>query len=205
MIHVDISKILTSRRFQQRLRVAAAQLRSKIDLILAPNHFAARELAEQVRKALGITGERLLLADDTALQYLGTQAKQAIKKSKGLLIVDDVVITGDRFWSYRNALERAGLTAPQRPVHFLVGLERTPTKETLQGVCDAAHSVEHFHPIESLTLPNWGDDECPWCWEFAQLKKQGEGRGFLLVAASPLTRSSYHAGEDFERLRAANP
>jgi lipoic acid synthetase len=28
-------------------------------------------------------------------------------------------------------------------------------------------------------------------------------KGFLLVAASPLTRSSYHAGEDFTRLRAA--
>ena len=28
-------------------------------------------------------------------------------------------------------------------------------------------------------------------------------KGFLLVAASPLTRSSYHAGEDFARLRAA--
>ncbi|MGF1454980.1 MAG: lipoyl synthase [Alphaproteobacteria bacterium] len=28
-------------------------------------------------------------------------------------------------------------------------------------------------------------------------------KGFLLVSASPLTRSSYHAGEDFERLRAA--
>jgi lipoic acid synthetase len=29
------------------------------------------------------------------------------------------------------------------------------------------------------------------------------GKGFLLVAASPLTRSSHHAGDDFERLRAA--
>jgi len=28
-------------------------------------------------------------------------------------------------------------------------------------------------------------------------------KGFLLVASSPLTRSSYHAGEDFEKLRAA--
>jgi lipoic acid synthetase len=28
-------------------------------------------------------------------------------------------------------------------------------------------------------------------------------KGFLLVAATPLTRSSYHAGDDFERLRAA--
>src|SRR3546814_9918658 len=28
-------------------------------------------------------------------------------------------------------------------------------------------------------------------------------KGFLQVASSPLTRSSYHAGEDFEQMRAA--
>ena len=39
--------------------------------------------------------------------------------------------------------------------------------------------------------------------EFDQLKRQGLGKGFLLVAASPLTRSSHHAGEDFQRLRTA--
>ena len=31
----------------------------------------------------------------------------------------------------------------------------------------------------------------------------GRAKGFLLVASSPLTRSSYHAGDDFERLRSA--
>lgn len=31
----------------------------------------------------------------------------------------------------------------------------------------------------------------------------GRAKGFLLVAASPLTRSSYHAGADFARLKAA--
>jgi len=39
--------------------------------------------------------------------------------------------------------------------------------------------------------------------EFAGYKSHALGKGFLLVAASPLTRSSYHAGEDFARLRAA--
>jgi lipoyl synthase len=29
------------------------------------------------------------------------------------------------------------------------------------------------------------------------------GKGFLMVSASPLTRSSYFAGEDFAALRAA--
>jgi lipoic acid synthetase len=39
--------------------------------------------------------------------------------------------------------------------------------------------------------------------EFDQMKQQGQGKGFLLVAATPLTRSSHHAGDDFKRLRAA--
>ncbi len=39
--------------------------------------------------------------------------------------------------------------------------------------------------------------------EFEAYQRIALARGFLLVSASPLTRSSYHAGEDFERLRAA--
>ena len=39
--------------------------------------------------------------------------------------------------------------------------------------------------------------------EFDALRRIGVAKGFLLVAASPLTRSSYHAAEDFERLTAA--
>jgi lipoyl synthase len=39
--------------------------------------------------------------------------------------------------------------------------------------------------------------------EFAALATIAYAKGFLMVSASPLTRSSHHAGEDFERLRAA--
>jgi lipoic acid synthetase len=39
--------------------------------------------------------------------------------------------------------------------------------------------------------------------EFDAYRRLALGKGFLLVAASPLTRSSYHAGEDFARLKAA--
>ncbi|TCO69827.1 lipoyl synthase [Rhodovulum euryhalinum] len=39
--------------------------------------------------------------------------------------------------------------------------------------------------------------------EFAAYEKAAYGKGFLMVSATPLTRSSYHAGEDFVRLRAA--
>ena len=39
--------------------------------------------------------------------------------------------------------------------------------------------------------------------EFEGYANMARGKGFLLVASTPLTRSSYHAGEDFARLRAA--
>jgi lipoic acid synthetase len=39
--------------------------------------------------------------------------------------------------------------------------------------------------------------------EFEALKTIAYAKGFLMVAASPLTRSSHHAGEDFARLKAA--
>ena len=38
--------------------------------------------------------------------------------------------------------------------------------------------------------------------EFVELSRVAEEKGFLLVSASPMTRSSYHADEDFQRLRA---
>lgn len=39
--------------------------------------------------------------------------------------------------------------------------------------------------------------------EFKSYERMGRGKGFLLISSSPLTRSSYHAGDDFARLRAA--
>jgi lipoic acid synthetase len=49
------------------------------------------------------------------------------------------------------------------------------------------------HPVARFVTPE----------EFDGYRRQASGRGFLMVSASPLTRSSYHAGDDFARLRAA--
>ncbi len=39
--------------------------------------------------------------------------------------------------------------------------------------------------------------------EFKAYERMAKGKGFLLVSATPLTRSSYHAGDDFQKLQAA--
>ena len=39
--------------------------------------------------------------------------------------------------------------------------------------------------------------------EFSAYERAAYGKGFLMVSATPLTRSSYHAGEDFAQLKSA--
>ena len=39
--------------------------------------------------------------------------------------------------------------------------------------------------------------------EFKSYESLARGKGFLMVSATPLTRSSYHAGDDFKKLRQA--
>lgn len=39
--------------------------------------------------------------------------------------------------------------------------------------------------------------------EFKSYERMARGKGFLLASCTPLTRSSYHAGDDFAKLRAA--
>ncbi len=39
--------------------------------------------------------------------------------------------------------------------------------------------------------------------EFEQLTRMAKNKGFLMVSATPLTRSSHHAGDDFAKLKAA--
>ena len=48
-------------------------------------------------------------------------------------------------------------------------------------------------PVKSYVTPE----------EFELYARMARAKGFLMVAATPLTRSSYHAGDDFEKMRAA--
>jgi len=51
-------------------------------------------------------------------------------------------------------------------------------------------SVKHY-PLDRYYTPE----------EFEELENIAKSKGFLLVSSSPLTRSSYHADEDFAKLQ----
>ena len=88
---------------------------------------------------------------------------------------------------------------------IMVGLGET--KEEVMQVMDDLRSAEvdfitigqylqpsaKHHPLDRYYHPN----------EFKDFENIAKTKGFLLVSSSPLTRSSYHADEDFRRLQDA--
>ncbi len=88
---------------------------------------------------------------------------------------------------------------------IMVGLGESK-EEVLQVMDDLRAAEVDFLTIGQYLQPtpkHHGIDRFVTPEEFKQYEAQALGKGFLLVSASPLTRSSYHAGEDFQRLRAA--
>ena len=86
---------------------------------------------------------------------------------------------------------------------LMVGLGET--KESISQVMDDMRSADidfitigqylqptpkHF-PVKKFVTPE----------EFAIYERLAKGKGFLMISSSPLTRSSYHAGDDFIKLK----
>ena len=75
--------------------------------------------------------------------------------------------------------------------------------EVLQVMDDLRSANVDFLTIGQYLAPTRRHAPIDRFWtpdEFDDLKRIGEKKGFLLVASSPLTRSSYHADKDFKAL-----
>jgi lipoic acid synthetase len=88
---------------------------------------------------------------------------------------------------------------------MMVGLGETES-EVLQVMDDLRAANVDFLTIGQYLQPTRKHhviDRFVTPEEFKSLEAKAYAKGFLMVSASPLTRSSYHAGDDFRRLRAA--
>jgi len=88
---------------------------------------------------------------------------------------------------------------------IMVGLGETK-EEVLQVMDDLRAADVDFLTIGQYlqpTVKHAAVDRFVTPDEFKAYAAAARAKGFLMVSASPLTRSSYHAGDDFVRLRAA--
>jgi lipoic acid synthetase len=113
---------------------------------------------------------------------------------------------GARYFHSLRLLQRVKVIAPAMFTKsgIMVGLGET-RDEVLQVMDDLRVAKVDFltigqylqptrkhHAIARFVTPS----------EFDEYRTIAEAKGFLLVASSPLTRSSHHAGDDFARLKA---
>ena len=114
---------------------------------------------------------------------------------------------GARYYHSLRLLERVKERDPAQFTKSGVMVGLGETKEEVMQVMDDMRSAgvdfitigqylqptRRHAPIDRFVHPD----------EFAAYEEIARAKGFLMVAASPLTRSSHHAGEDFARLREA--
>ncbi len=87
---------------------------------------------------------------------------------------------------------------------IMVGLGETK-KEVAQVMDDLRSADVDFLTIGQYlqpTVKHIGVDRFVDPAEFDDYARMARSKGFLMVSASPMTRSSYHAGDDFAKLRA---
>jgi lipoic acid synthetase len=114
---------------------------------------------------------------------------------------------GARYFHSLRLLQRAKEIDPQvfTKSGIMVGLGET-REDVLQVMDDLRSADVDFLTIGQYLQPTRKHAEIDRYVppdEFEAYAQTARGKGFLLVSASPLTRSSYHAGDDFARLRAA--
>ena len=114
---------------------------------------------------------------------------------------------GARYYHSLRLLERA---KERRPEMFtksglMVGLGES-REEVTQVMDDMRIAGVDFLTIGQYLAPSRKHAPIDRFWtpeEFEGLAAAARAKGFSMVSASPLTRSSHHAGEDFARLKAA--
>lgn len=114
---------------------------------------------------------------------------------------------GSRYYHSLRLLERVKERDPSQFTKsgLMVGLGESK-QEVMQVMDDMRSAGIDFLTIGQYLQPtrkHAAVDRYVHPDEFAALETIARSKGFLMVASSPMTRSSYHAGEDFARLRDA--
>jgi lipoic acid synthetase len=114
---------------------------------------------------------------------------------------------GARYYASLRLLERVKERDPSQFTKsgLMVGLGETK-EEVMQVMDDMRSAGVDFLTIGQYLQPTRKHapvDRFVTPQEFEAYETIALSKGFLIVSATPLTRSSHHAGEDFARLKAA--
>jgi hypothetical protein len=171
-IDVDVNRLVDHPAFQERLHEELDEWRGRVDVVLSPEHRAARRLAELARSDLGLDETAVVSIDPKPLpraSHEGDPRARRLEAASRILIVDDATITGRRVLQYQEHLRRARLFHHGDEVMVLFGVARPMSERVIDGLRDSTRSPQDPTPdvrsVEALALPYWKNEACPWCQE----------------------------------------
>lgn len=172
------------------------------------NHFA--QCIKEIRRASSKTTIEVLTPDflrkDGAAEIIA-QAKPDVfnHNVETVPALYKAIRPGARYYNSLNLLHTIKKLEPQifTKSGIMVGLGET-NEEVIQVMEDLREAEVDFLTIGQYLQPTKNHAVVARYVtpeEFKYFERIAKTKGFSMVSASPLTRSSYHAGEDFEKLK----
>ena len=173
---IAVESLLTKPRFLRRFHQKLRGLQQP-SIVVVPPHEAGNLLREETIKFFKATNGQSpqLIAhpdldpQDRSLKeiFAGTNAQTEI------LILDDVSTTGQRLSRFQVHLRAWNFRGH---VSYLVGVARPDDEqawsERVQNLRPREHGRQNdVEYVEKIVLPNWREDECPWCMEYRWLSE----------------------------------
>lgn len=191
-IFIDVVAMLEKQHFREQLADKVAELDPRPTTIVFPPNDAAEKLALFVASCLDRAGGSTRLIRSLDLSQEKTEKIDASGKGRpwapaqlgkdddpAILVLDDVVTTGTRMLTFQRRIRDLEYSGR---IHYVVAVARMENpkfwahlRSTLaKNLAGPPHTVI---PVETLTLPDWDENTCPWCHELKLLTE--------LVAEAP--------------------
>ena len=178
-IDIDVERLLKITEFRDKLSQHLCEIAPLPKVIVVPPHRAGQRLLEIAHNVLQQRlGHRVQSITHPDLHPGATDTPKDTIASLGIedsiLILDDVTGTGQRLSQYQHNLRKLEFVGR---IHYLVGVVRPESEESwkvrvrnLSTRIDrpaVPHTVTY---CDKVILPNWTDEDCPWCMEEKALR-----------------------------------
>lgn len=178
---VDVARLLESELFLGKLDALtrSAVVGLKPAMVITPPHEAGEAMAARVSHTVAeVTGSevRVVVSADLRAGAASTPAEQiaALGREDTLIVVDDVSISGRRLTSFQSNLRTLGFRGH---LLYIVGVARPDDPAAWDDRCrslrERVDCPSHQHLVEcveKILLPDWLEDDCPWCFEESLLR-----------------------------------
>jgi len=221
-IHVNVEPLISNDTFIARLNDILCSLEPIPKLIVSPPHPAGRLLARLAANFYVGDEPDVCIAEHSNLLFdqHSTSEHQALKLRLGklrendaILILDDAFITGYRLSEYQRNLRDVQLKAK---IHYVAAIARPDDlahwEQRRRMFAYRQLGKQRMAPntaqaVETVVLPRWKEDRCPWCLEIALYERMYTARNlpsFLMERMQLLKESRVEGLRDNLFLRQFN-